>query len=111
MGQGGHPSFLVETTASHFHLIPFLITDPKGDKCPQPPEGRGDEQREIRELQGFWVMAALCHVAEEEQGYSSTRAGLSPLNSPLLSRGMPFVNRSCFKEMESFPLPCPSPSQ
>lgn len=57
---------------------------------PCPSEGRGDQQGEIRELQGFFlVMAALCHVAEEEeQGYSSTRAVLSPLNSPHLSREM-----------------------
>lgn len=47
------------------------------------------QQWKIRELQGFLVMAALCHmVEEEEQGYSSTRTVLSPLNSPHLSRGM-----------------------
>lgn len=54
MGQGGHLCFLRETTANHFHPIPFLITDAKGDKCPHPLEGRGDQQWEIRELQEFF---------------------------------------------------------
>lgn len=87
MGQGGHPSM-----DSILPWRPWPVTSilsPSSSLMQRVTSVPIPQQWKIRELHGFLVMAALCHMAEEEeQGYSSTRTVLSPLNSPHLSRGM-----------------------